>query len=47
MSVYTLTRQKECYFSENGKAVEETEFGINDTAFFDENTAPLLYTTYT
>lgn len=32
-------------FSENGDRVENTHFGINDIAFFDDNELPLLFTT--
>lgn len=31
--------------SNNGDIVEETDFGINDIAFFDDKEMPLLYTT--
>lgn len=31
--------------SDNGDIVEETDFGINDIAFFDDNCLPLLFTT--
>lgn len=32
-------------FSVHGDCVEETDFGINDIAFFDKNEMPLLFTT--
>ena len=31
--------------SNNGDIVEETDFGINDIAFFDDKDMPLLFTT--
>lgn len=31
--------------SDNGDTAEETDFGINDIAFFDDNELPLLFTT--
>lgn len=32
-------------FSDKGDIAEETDFGINDIAFFDDNEIPLLFTT--
>lgn len=32
-------------FSDKGDIVEETDFGINDIAFFDDSEMPLLFTT--
>lgn len=44
---YLQTMETFCKYvrSDNGDIVEQTDFGMNDIAFLDEENVPLLYTT--
>jgi len=47
--IFSYLKQCETFckyiFSDQGDIVEETNFGINDIAFFDKEELPLLFTT--